>query len=513
VRKSIHLLSLFAFILLLPAFAGAQQASLTILHTNDTHSHLLPFSYPATNTSSAGMEGMKYRRDIGGIARRATLAKRLREELAAKGTQVLLIDAGDYTDGTPFSAEYHGEADVAAMNATGYDYAAIGNHELNQPLAGLKKLLGQFTFPILCANATETATGKLLGAESIIRQVGPLKIGFFGLITKEAKEYPAAKEGLVLGDELETALKMVKKLRAEADIVIAISHAGENVDNILASKVDGLDVIIGGHSHTRLPSGGFVWRSDDLKAEEVNGTIIVQDYQWGGELGRIDLLFAKDPKGAWHVERYRARLIPITSAIPEDEKVAKVVDGYWKPIAARYGEVLGTAEDDFTVRGDDLAPYNLVADLVRESAATEIDFENIGGVRSPFIKGDITFADLINADPFENEIMTFHITGKQLKDILVRGRPAVSGLRYRLEGRQLIEVSVGGRPVEDDRVYFGSTNSYFASRTMKGIEFKNSGKMRRDVIKEMLRKKGSVKPVYDGRRVVVGLNAAEEIRP
>ncbi len=512
-KKQRILFSFVLFIFLLPVLAGAQQVSLTILHTNDTHSHLLPFSYPSVAPPGSGLEGLKTRRDIGGIARRATLVKQLRAQLKTRGTETLLVDAGDFTDGTPFSTEYHGEADVAAMNATGYDYGTIGNHEFNQPLANLKKLLKQITYPILCANATEIATGKRLAEESAIRQVGPIKVGLFGLTTKSAREYPGAKDLVLLDDEIETARKMVQKLHAEADIIVAISHAGEFIDNLMAAQVEGLDVIIGGHSHTRLPTGGFIWRSEDLKAGEVNGTIIVQDHQWAGELGRLDLLFTKDQNGAWHVERYRARLLPITSAIAEDETVAKIVDRFWKPIAARYGEVIGIAEADFSVMGDDLAPYNLFADLVREAVGSEIDLENLGGVRAPFIKGPITAADLINADPFENDVMTFQVTGKQLKDILLRGRPAVSGLRYRIENRQILELTVGGKPVEDDRVYSGSTNSYFSSRTMKGIEVKSTGKMRRELVKEMIQKKGTVKPVYDGRRVVLGPTIGEDIRP
>lgn len=491
-------------LLLLPSLVLAQQVSLTILHTNDTHGHLLPFSYPNIVPAGSDLAALKVRRDIGGIARRATLVKRLRKELESRGTTVWLMDAGDFSDGTPFSTEYHGEADIAAMNAAGYDFSTLGNHEFNNPLSTLKKLIAMFRYPLLCANARETSTGNPLTPVSVIRKIGELKIGIFGLVTREAGGYPAAKDGVTVAGEIETAKKMVSALRPEANILIALSHAGETVDEQIGADVPGLDVIVGGHSHSRLPTGQFVWRSDELKAKEVNGTIIVQAHQWGGELGRLDLLLTRDEQGVWHIDRYRARLIPVTSDIPEDETVAAVVNRYWKPIADRYGEIIGQAVEDISERGDDLAPYHLVADLIREATGTEIELENMGGVRAPLVKGNITLADIINLDPFDNQIVTFKITGRQLKDVLRNRRPAVSGLRYRWESGEIVEVTVSGKPLDDDRVYTGATNSYFAPIALNGMESTNTGKLRRDVIIEQIRKKGTVKPAYDGRRIVIG---------
>jgi len=490
-------------LLVLPVLAAAQQVSLAILHTNDTHGHLLPFSYPSVVAPGSEVANLRVRQNIGGIARRTTLVKRLRAELEGKGTTVWLVDAGDFSDGTPFSTEYHGEADIAAMNAAGYTFGTIGNHELNNQLPTLKKLLGLFTYPVLCANLTETAMGKPLVRESEIRTLGQLKVGVFGLTTREAAGYPAAKEGLTIASEIETAQRMASALHREAGIVILISHAGEQMDEQIAAAAPGIDVIVGGHSHTRLPVGELMWHSDELKPKEVNGTIIVQAYQWGGDLGRLDLLFDKDERGAWHVCRYRARLIPVTPDIPEDEAVAAVVARYWKPIAARYGEIIGQAAGDFSERCDDLAQYNLVADAVRESFGAQIEFENMGGVRAPLIKGNITRANLVDLDPFNNTVVTFKVTGRQLKEILVRNRPAVSGIRYRMEDRQLAEVTVGGQPVDDSRVYTGATNSYFAGAALKGIEFTDTGKLRLDVITDYIRKKGTVLPSYDGRRVII----------
>jgi 5'-nucleotidase/UDP-sugar diphosphatase len=490
-------------LVLLSMPGAAQQVSLTILHTNDVHSHLLPFSYPSEAPAGSDLAGLRSRRDIGGIARRATLAKRVREERQARGGTVWLVDAGDFTDGTSFSTEYHGEADIDAMNAAGYTFGTIGNHELNAPLATLKKLVNMAKFPLLCANLTDNATGKLLAPPSEIRRLGQLKIGIFGLTTPSASEYPAAKDHLMIGNEIETARRMANALRREANIIILISHAGEDVDEDIAREVPGIDVIIGGHSHTRLPLGQFIWRSDELIRRSVNGTIIVQAYQGGGELGRLDLLFGKDEKKVWHVERYRERLLEVTPDIQEDAAVAAVVARYWDPISARYGEIIGQAAADITELDLDKANYNLVADAVRETYGAEIGLENMGGVRAPLIKGNITLEDLTQLDPFSNTVVTFKITGSQLKDILLRSKPAVSGLRYRIEGKQLVEASVDGKPIVDTQVYSGVSNSYMAGTDIKGIEVVDTKKVRLDLIIEYIRKKGTVHPVNDGRRVIL----------
>jgi 5'-nucleotidase len=236
----------------------------------------------------------------------------------------------------------------------------------------------------------------------------------------------------------------------------------------------------------------------------VNGTVIVQAHQWGGELGRLDLLFVKDEAGTWQVDRYRARLIPVSSDIPEDPSVAAVVNQFWKPIAQRYGEVVGQADGEFASRGDDQAEYNLVADAVRESFKAEFGMENMGGVRAPLIRGAITQGDLVTLDPFDNTVITFKATGKEIRQLLERYSPAVSGIRYRLENKVLAEATIGGQPLDDSRTYSGVTNSYFAGFALKGnTTAQDTGKARLDVLVSYIRQKGTVRPAYDGRRMVV----------
>jgi len=485
-------------------FLAAQPVSLTILHTNDTHGHLRPFSYPTMVPPGSELSGLAVRTDIGGIARRATLARQIEEALKAQGTPVWLVDAGDFMDGTSFSLEYKGEADVAAMNAAGYDFGTLGNHEFNNTVAQVRKLVEMATFPTLCANVVDTARERPLTGPYRIERIGDVRVGVFGLVTREAAGYPAGKSGLSILDEAETARKVVADLRRQADIVMLISHAGEGMDRELAAKVPGIDVIVGGHSHSRLPNGVFIWHSDDLAPNRVNGTIIVQAHQWGGELGRLDLLFDRDAAGRWHVTRYRARLIPVTAQYDADPAVAAVVDKYWKPLAPKYGEIIGTAVGDFISRGDDRAEYNLVADAVRETFGAEIGLENNGGIRAPLVSGTITREDLVTMDPFDNTVVSFTLTGRELVRILASHTPAVSGVRYRVEKGEVAEVTIGGKPLDPGRRYTAVTNSYFAQFALKGIPFSDTGKSRLGTLTEYIRRRGTVRPLYDGRRVIVG---------
>jgi len=494
---------LLTLLLALPLACRAETASLTILHTNDTHSHLLPFSNPIPKRDAGKPEAAKAYVNIGGIARRATLIRRLRAELEAAGTAVWVMDGGDFSDGTPFSIEYKGEADAEAMNAAGYTLGTLGNHEFNYTRAQLEKLVGMFKYPVLAANVADAKTGKPLAKEYEIIRVGPVKVGVFGLVTYEARSYPAAREGIKVSGEVAAARRMVAALAKEkADVVILLSHCGEDKDVEIAEKVPGIAAIVGGHSHSRLPFGRLVRRAKADSAEVGEGTVLVQAHQWGGELGRLDLTFAKGGDGAWGVAKYKASLIPVNSDIPDDPAVAAAVERRWRPIADKYEKVVGTATADFSDKGSDQPAYNLMADALRATYGTDIALENVGGVRAPLLEGDVTFAALAAMDPFDNTVVKFRVRGDRLRKILQAQKPAVSGMKYRIENKELREATVGGAPLEDGRYYTGVTNSYFARIILKGVQSEDTGRQRLDVLTEYVRKLGSVSPVYDSRRVV-----------
>jgi 5'-nucleotidase / UDP-sugar diphosphatase len=510
--------------ILLPCLAvPASDASqrLTILHSNDVHGHLRPFSYPGIESPGSGSilagsmmsDGaivafdLPARRDIGGIARRATLAARIRADLAKQDTPVWLIDAGDFYYYGAFSNETHGVADVIAMNRAGYDFATFGNHEFEDSLAQFERLIAVARFDFLCGNLADSATGRPLTKRYEVRQVGAVRVGIFGLVTNSAARKPAAREGLAIEDPLVAGAALVAQLRGpeQADIVVLISHCGDSVDRRLAREVRGIDVIVGSHWHTRLPQGELVRWSQELKPDEVDGTIVVQAGQWGGELGRLDLLLEKNAVGKWRVGRYQERLIPVTSETPDDPAVAAVLDSLWAPFAAKYDEVVATATADFADRGDDLARNNLVADVARAGLGVEVEFESPGGMHLPILAGPVTRAMLADLDQHPYTIVTFRMRGSEIRRFVERSKPVASGLRYRMFCGRLQDITVGDAPLDDARVYSCAGNSALAGRLdgLETLDRRDTQQLWADVVIAGIRKAGTITPAYDDRRVVV----------
>lgn len=503
-KRIAWLIAFFGLLLQVGITVDSEQrwARVVILHTNDTHGNLLPFSYPENISPDTQEAGLPVKHDIGGAARRATLLQQLRKELPG---QTLTVDCGDFMDGTPFSLHYKGSADVAVMNACGYEYATLGNHEFNNTLTQVKKLIKEAKFTFVGANIVERKTGKPLCPPYAIVERDGIKIALFGLVTTDTRTYPAAEEGVDLPDAVESARQIVPELRKQADLVVLLSHLGIQEEESLARRVPGIDVIVGGHSHTRLTEARLIdWNLKD--APNMGGTLLVQAHQWGGELGRLDLLIGRDPETQkWRLIAYKYQLIPITNQITEDPKTANIVKRYWKPIAKRYGEVVARARNDFVQRGDDLTHYYLVGDSVRAEMGSQFDLQNLSGIRIQLARGTITRYDLAKMMPFGNTVTKFDIKGRDLKEILQRRRPTVSGIRYKIENGRLTEATINGQPIDDDKTYSGTTNSYFARMYLKpmNIGYVDTGIDLLEVVARHLRKVKEVSPSFDGRRVII----------
>lgn len=502
------------WLLVLPAVVVAgpgDTKTFTLLHTNDLHGHLLPFSYPDRVSPSDDIARMPFTKDIGGIARRATLVKRLK----ATTKNCFLIDAGDCMDGTPFSQEYLGKADYDCMAAVGYDFGVFGNHDFNLTSVQFNDLKKDLMFPLVLGNVKNKADDKTPLPPYTLTSWNGLVVALFGLVTKSTESYTAAKELFTVEDPIAAAEKLVPELRKKADLVIAITHIGVDEDRELARRVSGIDIIVGGHSHTRLPVGLYELTGKPNPGDS-KGTVIVQDHQWGGELGRLDVTVMQGRDGRWRVSQYAEQLIPVTKNIPEDKIVAAKVAVYWEKIKAKYEAILGEALDDFTdAYENDMDPTNfhLVADAVQEAQGADFDLENRSGVRAALMKGKITEEALIAMDPFDNTVFTYQITGKQLKELLLSTRPVSSAnLRYTLkqtEGKwEWVSGTVKGKPIEDDTVYNGATNTYFFTRSVNPIVGKgtDTGKTRRDVVREYIKKNSPLKPVEDKRNNFSGAN-------
>ena len=306
---------------------------LTLLHTNDLHGHIYPFAYTEVGRSKEEKES------VGGAARRATLVRALRKGIK---NPVLLVDSGDTFTRGPLTNFYEGVADVEAMNAVGYDIGALGNNEFKakdgievDDAAGsqsaLLRVIKRAKFPWLAANATDSNGASLQGVQPyVVREIEGVRVGFLGLTAPRSAKYPQVKGWKIL-DPISTAKEWIPRARKECDILIAMTHIGVDLDKELASKTTGLDAIVGGDSHT------FLYKLDEATNPDGVKIPIVQDGEFGVNLGRFDLVFHKNSEGKWSLAEYKDVLIPISSNIKEAADVVQKLAPYRAP----YDSVVG----------------------------------------------------------------------------------------------------------------------------------------------------------------------------
>lgn len=264
----------------LSALDAGELVKLTILHTNDVHSHIDPF--PINDPKYPG---------LGGVARRASLIRKIRSQ----ESQVLLLDAGDIFQGTPYFNYFGGELELKLMTQMGYDASTIGNHDFDNGLEGLEKQMPNASFPFICSNYDFSDT--VLQNKTLAYKVfekGSLKIGIFGLGIELAGLVMKKNYGkTVYKDPINTAAHYAKFLKFDlgCDLVICLSHLGYKYQNKKFSDTDlagisrHIDLIIGGHTHTLL-------ENPVILKNAAGKQVIISQAGWAGvALGRIDYFF------------------------------------------------------------------------------------------------------------------------------------------------------------------------------------------------------------------------------
>ena len=261
-------------------FALSDMTKLTILHTNDVHSRIDPF--PANDPKYPNM---------GGVARRAALIKKIR----AFEKNVLLLDAGDIFQGTPYFNLYGGELEFKLMSEMGYDASTLGNHDFDNGIDGLVKQMPHMNFPFLNANYSfaDTLLEKKVREYKIFHR-GNLKIGVFGIgIELRGLVDPKLTGNILYNDPLVNANRISTLLKNEevCDLVVCLSHLGFKYndkkvsDSILAKESSNIDLIIGGHTHTFLDEPTRIINNNGKE-------VLVAQVGWAGiKLGRIDYYF------------------------------------------------------------------------------------------------------------------------------------------------------------------------------------------------------------------------------
>lgn len=250
------------------------QKKLVILHTNDTHSHIEPL--PMTDKYNPGQGGAVNRKAIIDSIRRVE-------------KNVLLIDAGDFVQGTPYYNMFKGRAEADAMNLMKYDLTVIGNHEFDYGLDTLKMVFQRLKFPVLCCNYDFSQTVlKDMVKPYVILKKGGIKIGIIGVgIDPEGLVQKDKYAGMTFKPIIETVNEYAKLLKEEkkCDLIICVSHIGYTQDQVLAEKSENLDIIIGGHSHT------FMKQPDMRKNISGKEVMVYQTGRYGVNLGKIEVNF------------------------------------------------------------------------------------------------------------------------------------------------------------------------------------------------------------------------------
>jgi 5'-nucleotidase / UDP-sugar diphosphatase len=461
---------------------SAEEQLLTIIHTNDMHSHVQGFS-PEIDYRPFAIDEDK---TLGGWSRVATVIKNIKKE---RFQPVLVVDAGDYTMGSLFHMLNREEAfELRLLSAMGYDVVTLGNHEFDLKPAGLAatlktvKLRGPVPQIVFAGAVFDRKNPILASLENAFLEAGvknytvlergKIRIGIFGMLGKDAIEVSPFAKPLTFRDPVDVARDMVDVLRnrEKVDLVICLSHGGLNddpkksEDELLARKVKGIDVIVSGHTHTKLD-----------KSINVNGTIIVQAWCYGKQVGILDIAVNS---GKVQLKKYT--VVPVNSSIAGDEKIQAMIDAFKQMINRRllaparlsYDQVIAETKFDLSIRNDESPLGNLLADSIRwyvnsvdsdindPSSRVVVAVESNGVIRDDLLRGvtgKVTVGDLFRTIPLgigvDNTmaypLLSFYLYGYELKkalEILTSIRPIkgddyylqISGLRFTYNPRRII---------------------------------------------------------------------------
>ena len=411
-----------------------RQHVLRVIHTNDIHCSL--------------DEGEKE-----GYIGWAKYVNFIKEQRAAS-SYVLALDTGDYIQGMAACAVTNGSIGVEAIIRTNYDAMTVGNHffDFGHEVASKnKKRLDEGGVNLVCANVLdESPTNRLEFKEYIVKTVGDLKVGIFGLITPDTKTTTSREtvENMTFATDLpNVSRRVVETLRNEegCDVVILVGHLGYKQGTYssdwLAREYDGIDLIVDGHSHTEIPDGGFELCND-------HQTMIVQAGTQLQAIGVADLLIDSERK---RVVGKRAKLLKYAdfAGAAEDKEAKDWLEEARKEVETITSKVIGYSEIDFPHIKDELRTYGnstlgvfLASSMMIGNA--DMAMTNGGGVRAPLEKGDITYGDAVSVIPFQNQLSIVNISGARLRETLQYGTrnhgkeafggyPIVSGLSYTLD--------------------------------------------------------------------------------
>ncbi|MCM2398504.1 5'-nucleotidase C-terminal domain-containing protein [Rhizobium sp. S95] len=514
---------------------------LNILHINDFHSRIEAINkFDSTcSTEEAGKNEC-----FGGIARMKSAIDTRRNELAGKN--ILTLDAGDQFQGSLFYTTYKSAPIAEFMNGIGFDAIEIGNHEFDDGPEELAKFIEALKFPMISGNT-------LAGLDSpvadkfkpyIIKEFGSEKVAVVGVLATDTDETSSPGDSILFAEPIGYLKEAVKEIEAQGvNKIVLLSHVGYTVDQRIAAAVDGIDVIVGGHSHTLLSStdekavGPYPTLVKNPSGKEVP---IVTAYAYSKYLGDLKVVF--DDAGA--VKSAEGAPILLDASVTPDAgytaKVAELAGPIEELKKKEIGETAEMIEGSREVcRVKECTMGNLVADAmvdrVKDQGIT-IAIQNGGGLRASIDAGTVSMGEVLTVLPFQNTLATFRLKGSDIVAALENGLsqiqdgagrfPQVSGLKYSFDksqepGKRVVSVEVKEGdafvPLDPEKLYGVATNNYmraggdgykiFATAGQNAYDF---GPGLETVVADYLAKNAPYKPYTDGRITEVASSAAVE---
>jgi 5'-nucleotidase/UDP-sugar diphosphatase len=477
----------------------------TILHSNDMHGDFL-----------AEMRGEKGNL-IGGLSLLSGYIKQVRNE----ERNVLYCIAGDMVQGSLIDAEYKGISTIEIMNYLAPDVATLGNHEFDYGLPHLLFLEKMANFPIVNANLYIAPYNKRLFRPYFIKRIDGFDVLFIGIITEKVIDMLKTDNMLSSFITLEEAAGEVGKIcnaykNDDIDLTVLLTHIGFESDKELASLLDpawGVDMIIGGHSHTILDQPAVV-----------NNILIAQAGTGTDQVGRFDVVVDDDTNS---IVEWKWRLVPIDNAhcVP-DKDLERFIDGYRDIVDAKYASIISkfirTLTHPERIRETELG--NLFADAIQEKTGVDVTFVGSGSIRKTELGPVVTLGDYRALFPYDDAISKFTVTGAQLKHAFAgfmrpenrngegeyyqvnRGVKAV----YDLTGRTLVSLALNGIPVDDAAQYSICLQGYHYKNSSVGLQLSNEDLCRiappqllatscRDVVEEYLRNHQNLRSDVENR--------------
>ena len=514
------------FILLLvvgiyqPVVDASESEKIRIISTNDIHSYLRPIYYRYLDEpkpwGTQSMEGdyakkSEYEGKTGGMAYASTIINRFRSE---KPDKTILVDSGDTWHGSGLSAFDKGVSMVKIMNKIGYDAMVPGNWEYLYSKDHLLELIDLADFPVVAFNLVDKDWGDPVLEQYTIKEVGNLRVAIVGMTypwTALTSAITGAAKWWKFGIQETEATELIKQIREKEnpDLIVFISHGGYGYDQKFAQRIDGIDVLVSGHTHNPVFEP-VVW----------NDTII---YEAGAHAEFVSVLDVEVKNRK--VKSYNYQLVKVNQDyVAADPVIEKMVDEAYKPHAEKLEEVVGQAEGVFFRRDYWQSTLgNLITDALRSTQGTDISFFPAWRYGATLMPGNITVEDIYNIIPTGGQIFTYNMAGKEIKILLENiidsvvntdAYTRVGGDMIRFSGLNIVYdlanaryerivsiTTVDGNPLRADKAYsIAAVNTRFQNNPIFGAgNIVNTGKSFAEVLIEYIRTNSPVNAALDDR--------------